>query len=54
MLYLEGSSIKCQVLLPGLSLMEIVEQDSELTSGGLALFTTGAVAQFEAVKACTY
>jgi len=53
-LHLEGSSIKCQVLLPGLSLMEIVEQDSELTSGGLALFTTGAVAQFEAVKACTY
>lgn len=53
-LQVEQDKLTCQVLLPSLSLVEVVEHDSGLTSGGLALFTAGAVAQFEAVKACTY
>lgn len=50
----EGDVITCQVLLPDLSLLEITETDKDLSSGGVALFTTGARADFEAVKICAY
>jgi len=53
-LRVEGDVITCQVLLPDLSLLEITENDKDLTSGGVALFTTGARADFEAVKICAY
>lgn len=51
-LQVEGPAIICQALLPDLSVMEIVEHDTELAVGGMALFTAGAVAEFETVKVC--
>jgi hypothetical protein len=53
-LHVEDDKIVCQLLLPNLSLIEVSETDQELTSGGMALFTVGAVAQFEAVKVCAF
>jgi len=47
-----GQQLTCQVILPDLSLIEFSDADTELTSGGLALFTAGAAANFEAVKLC--
>jgi hypothetical protein len=53
-LRVEDGEVFCQLLLPDLTLMEVSEKDQDLTSGGMALFTVGAVAQFEAVKVCAY
>lgn len=53
-LYVEGALISCELMLPGQTLVEIAEQDTDLTSGGMALFTVGAEAQFEAVKVCAH
>jgi hypothetical protein len=53
-LRVEKEKLSCQVMLPDLSLIEFAEQDSALESGGLALFTAGAVAYFETVKVCAH
>jgi len=49
-----GSSLTCQLTLPDLSVLSFTEQDHDLIAGGLALFTAGAVAYFESVKACVH
>ena len=47
-----GTRLTCQVQLPDLSLVEYSETDSDLGSGGFALFTAGTSAHFESVKLC--
>jgi hypothetical protein len=48
------SSLTCQLTLPDSSVLSFTETDLDLTTGGLALFTTGASAYFESVKACVH
>ena len=48
------TSLVCQVVLSdGITLVETTLKDSSLTTGGMALFTVGASAQFDSVKICT-
>jgi hypothetical protein len=53
-LRVDKEKLGCQVMLPDLSVVEFSEQDADLASGGLALFTAGATAHFEAVKVCAH
>lgn len=50
----EQDQLTCTVVLPDLSVVELIHQDSDLISGGLALFTIGVSAQYETVKACAH
>ncbi len=50
----EEDELTCRVTLPNYSVVELTEKDATLKEGGLALFTAGASAQFETVKACTH
>lgn len=50
----EGDELTCEVMLPDNSLVELKATDSDLTSGGLALFTAGARASFFSVKVCAH
>lgn len=50
----EGDLLTCLITLPDLSLVELTENDSDLDSGGVALFTAGATAQFETLKVCDH
>jgi hypothetical protein len=50
----EGDLLTCLITLPDLSLVELTENDSDLGSGGVALFTAGATAQFETLKVCDH
>ncbi len=50
----EGSLLTCQALLPDHGIAEFSVEDSDLTSGGFALFSAGASAYFERVKVCTH
>lgn len=50
----EGTSLVCTLVLPDqITSVETALKDSSLTSGGMALFTIGASAQFDSVKICT-
>jgi hypothetical protein len=50
----EEDQLTCRATLPDYSVVELIEKDATLKEGGLALFTAGASAQFETVKACTH
>jgi hypothetical protein len=50
----EQDQLACTVILPDLSVVELIQKDSDLSSGGLALFTIGVSAQFETVKVCAH
>lgn len=47
-----GSQISCRVRLPNQSHIEMSVTDTDLSVGGAALYTAGAVAQFGPVKVC--
>jgi len=51
---LVGTSLVCQLVLSDqITQVETTLKDSSHTSGGMALFTIGASAQFDSVKICT-
>lgn len=53
-LQVSGDMLTCQVVLPdGITSVDASLKDRDLLSGGVALFTAGASAQFETVKLCT-
>ena len=47
-----GEELRCALLLNGGVRVEAVATDSEIKSGGMALFTAGAAAAYETVKVC--
>ena len=50
----EGTSLVCQIVLADqITQVETTLKDSSFSSGGMALFTVGASAQFDSVKICT-
>ncbi len=50
----DATSLVCQLVLPDqITSVETTLKDSSLASGGMALFTAGASAQFDSVKICT-
>ena len=51
-LRVRGDQLTCAVALPERGQVETMAKDSELTAGGMALFTAGESALFESVRVC--
>ena len=51
-LRVKGSALSCEVVLPNTSRVELTATDTNIARGGIGLYSVGAKAQFERLKAC--